>query len=371
LAGGLTLTLPATTAGATPVFPGSLVSLRATFDNTGAPGFNTGPAAMGVGAFWMDTGDGSGPDAGGKVFLHSSELDDQPVTALASFSYQYFIEPTSPVSLTPYPNLRVSSPDFGSRTLTSASALPPGVVGAWTTFAVPDDDWAFTGAPVVCDGSPVPVGGFTLAGLAGLCDETTIVPASLGLLGGVSVVTGAADGSGWVGWEGAIDDLRINDSQYDLEPAQITITPASPVTLTSRDPQTVTFTLQASGWNAFPGVDSSDDVIVPRPDVSGYEMEVGFRAEGATTVTGSAGVVGVPEAVLDLNSPPPPTTFTLDLTAALIGSVSSIPVHWVAPGEEEAGVAVNATTVPATTVLQLPGGAPAAAPAAAQPAFTG
>ncbi len=47
-------------------------------------------------------------------------------------------------------------------------------------------------------------------------------------------------------------------------------------------------------------------------------------------------------------------TFTLDVTAALIGSGSSIAVDWIAPGESTPGVAVNATTDPATTLLQLP-----------------
>ncbi len=83
---------------------------------------------------------------------------------------------------------------------------------------------------------------------------------ALGALGGISIVTGVSDGGGWAGWTGVIDDVRINDSQYDLEPAQVTITPASPVTLPSGDPQTVTFTLQASGWNSFPGTDTSGQV---------------------------------------------------------------------------------------------------------------
>jgi hypothetical protein len=57
-----------------------------------------------------------------------------------------------------------------------------------------------------------------------------------------------------------------------------------------------------------------------------------------------------------LNSPPPPITFTLDVTAALIGSGTSIAVDWIAPGADPAtaGVALNATTDPATTLLELP-----------------
>ena len=40
LAGGLVLTMPASPAGAIPIFPGSPGNLQVTFDNTGAPGFN-------------------------------------------------------------------------------------------------------------------------------------------------------------------------------------------------------------------------------------------------------------------------------------------------------------------------------------------
>ena len=370
LLAGLVLAWPNTpTAEATEIYPGNPGNLQVTFDNTGAPGFNTGPAAIGDGAFRMDTGSGSGASAGGKVFLHSNELDGASVTALESFSFQYFIDPTSPASPTPYANLRVSNPLFGgARTLTGASAPPPGTVGSFTTLTVPDDDWTFTGAPVTCSGNPVPVGGFTLAQLNTICPGTTIVATALGALGGISVVTGVSDGSGWAGWTGVIDDVRINDSQYDLEPAQVTITPASPVTLPSGDPQTVTFTLQASGWNSFPGTDTSGQV--PRLIVGGYEIQVGFRALGATTVEGLAGVVPVATAVSELSSPPPPITFTLDVTADMIGSLTTIPVDWVAPGAQVAGVAENATTVPPTTLLQLPGAAPAA-PVPADPSFTG
>ena len=82
---------------------------------------------------------------------------------------------------------------------------------------MPDDDWAFTGAPVTCSGNPVPVGGFTVGTSSnGICPGTTIVATALGALGGISVVTGVSDGSGWAGWTGVIDDVRINDSQYDL-----------------------------------------------------------------------------------------------------------------------------------------------------------
>ena len=121
LTGGLVFVLPASPASAIEIFPGNPGNLQVTFDNTGRPGFNTGPAAVGVGAFRMDTGAGEGPEAGGKVFLHSNELDGAPVTALEAFSYQYFIDPTSESLLTPFANLRVDNPLFtppGARTLT-------------------------------------------------------------------------------------------------------------------------------------------------------------------------------------------------------------------------------------------------------------
>src|SRR6187402_3015295 len=104
LVAGLVFVLPTGPAGAVPIFPGNTGNLRVTFDNTGTPGFNTGPAATGVGALRMDTGAGSGAGNGGKVFLHSGELDDSPVTDLDSFSFQYRIDPGSPVSLTPFAN---------------------------------------------------------------------------------------------------------------------------------------------------------------------------------------------------------------------------------------------------------------------------
>ena len=54
-----------------------------------------------------------------------------------------------------------------------------------------------------------------------------------------------------------IDDVHINDNQYDLEPPRVMITPASPVALSSRNAQTVSFTLRASGWNSFLAVDTT------------------------------------------------------------------------------------------------------------------
>ena len=101
------LVVPAGPAGAIPVYPGSPGALQVTFDNTGEPGFNTGLAATGVGSFRMNTGDGTGPSAGGKVFLHSTELDGQSVDAFESISFQYFIDLTSGSDRTPYVNLRV------------------------------------------------------------------------------------------------------------------------------------------------------------------------------------------------------------------------------------------------------------------------
>ena len=166
------------------------------------------------------------------------------------------------------------------------------------------------------------------------------------------VVTGLANGAGWAGWAGVIDDLRINSSVYDLEPAQVTVTPASPIVLTTRNPQTVTFTLQASGWNSFAGTDETG--AFPLPDVVGSEIQVGYQAVGATTVAGLAGVVPIATRLSQLTSPPPPVTFTLDLTAATIGSLATIPVSRVAPGTTVPGTAVHATVTPATTVLQLP-----------------
>ena len=356
--GGLAFVLPASPAGAVPIFPGSQGNLSVIFNNTGKPGFNTGPAAVGVGAFRMDTGAGTGSQAGGKVFLHSSELDGQPVTALTSFSYQYFIDSTSAVSLTPFPNLRVENQLFGgARTLTVEPT--PGVIGEFATVTVPTGatpGWAVTGAQLVCNGVPVPFN-FSLQELATICPGTNIVAATgLGAPGGISIVTGLNDGAGWAGWTGVIDDLRINASQYDLEPARITITPASPATLPSRDPQTVTFTLQASGWNTFFGLNTTP--VVDQPIVGGYDMQVGFRATGATTVTGLAGTVPIASQASQLTSPPPPVTFTLDVTAALIGSGNSITVDWIAPPATgqlpTPGVALNAITDPDATILQLP-----------------
>ncbi len=292
--GGLVFVLPASPAGAVPIFPGSQGNLSVIFNNTGRPGFNTGPAAVGVGAFRMDTGAGTGSQAGGKVFLHSSELDGQPVTALTTFSYQYFIDSTSAVSLTPFPNLRVNGPfdDPGARTLTVEPT--PGVIAQFATVTVPTGatpGWSVTGAQLSCNNVPVPFN-FSLQELTTICPGTSIVAATgLGAPGGISIVTGLNDGDGWAGSTGVIDDLRINASQYDLEPAWITITPASPATLPSRDPQTVTFTLQASGWNTFFGLNTTP--VVDQPIVGGYDMQVGFRATGATTVTGLAGKVPI------------------------------------------------------------------------------
>ena len=339
------LVVPAGTAGAIPVFPGNQGNLQVTFDNTGNPGFNTGTAATGVGSFRMDTGTGTGASAGGKVFLHSAELDGQPVTNLASLSFQYFIDPTSPVALTPYVNLRVDGPftPAGARTLTND--FTAGVQGAFTTITIDENtSWFATGSggQITCGTTTVDAQ-FTLAELAAACPGTSIVPTSFGFLGGVSIVTGVNDGSGWVGWTGVIDDVNINANQYDLEPARVTIAPASPVSLSSRNAQTVSFTLQASGWNSFLGVDTT--TLVPQLVVRGTPMEVGFNATGASPVTGSAGTIPVATAPTQLQSPPPPVTFDLAVTDALIGNVNSINVAWDA---------VNAVPDPATTVLQLP-----------------
>ena len=164
LAAGLVLVLPANPAAAAPAYPGSIVGdvLRVTFDNTGLPGFNTGPAALGVGAFRMDTGAGSGAGAGGKVFLHSFELDDQPLSALTSFSFQYFIDSTSPSVRAPYANLRVNNEllftPAGARTLTAE--VPDGVAGSFATATVPTgptSGWVVTGDPITCNGTLVPL----------------------------------------------------------------------------------------------------------------------------------------------------------------------------------------------------------------------
>jgi hypothetical protein len=236
----------------------------------------------------------------------------------------------------------------------------PGVRGQFATVTVPTGatpGWAVTGPQLVCNSVPVPFN-FSLQLLAEMCPGTNIVAGTrFGAPGGISVVTGLNDGAGWAGWTGVIDDLRINASQYDLEPARITITPTSPATLPSRDPQTVTFTLQASGWNTFFGLNTTPPVI-DQPIVGGSDMQVGFRATGATTVTGSAGTVPVASQVSQLTSPPPPVTFTLDVTAALIGSGNSITVDWIVPPATgqlpTPGVALNAVTDPAATILQLP-----------------
>ena len=44
-----------------------------------------------------------------------SGVAKRPLSALASWSFQYRIDPGSPVSLTPYANIRVNSPDFVQR----------------------------------------------------------------------------------------------------------------------------------------------------------------------------------------------------------------------------------------------------------------
>ena len=352
--------VPAGTAGATTIFPGNQGGLQVTFDNTGEPGFNTGPAATGVGAFRMDTGAGTGAGAGGKVFLHTSLLDGQPIASLTSLSFQTFIDPGSPVSLAPYVNLRVDSPSFlptGPRTLTTDTGT--GTVGQFTTITAPTGaatGWVATGLDglIHCTGGVDLPQTFSLEQLATDCPGTTIVPTTLGFLGGISIVTGVSDGlvPAWAGWTGVIDDVNINANQYDLEPARVTITPASPVALSSRNAQTVTFTLQASGWNSFAGVDTTG--VIPLPVVFGTPMQVGFNASGASSVTGSAGTFPAATALTQLQSPPPAVTFDLAVTNALIGNASSIGVNWVAPGGATPGVALNAVTNPATTVLQLP-----------------
>ena len=170
VAGAAALAMPASPAQAVPVFPGNPGHLRVTFDNTGAPGFHTGPGATGAGALRMDTGSGSGPSAGGKVFLHSDELDGSPLSALASWSFQYRIDPGSPSSFTPFVDIRVNNPEFGNRTLGIEPS--PGVVGSFETVTVPTgatDAWQFAGAPPTCGGTPVPVSAFSLDDLELLC----------------------------------------------------------------------------------------------------------------------------------------------------------------------------------------------------------
>jgi hypothetical protein len=341
--------------------------LQVTFDNTGEPGFNTGIAAIGVGALRMNTGAGTGAGNGGKVFLHARDLDGQPVTSLTSFSFQYFIDTASPVSLAPFFNLRVDSPSFdtpGARTL--SAEFGPGTVGAFATLSAPTGataGWAATGSAgnIICGGVDLgPV--FSLAALDATCAGTTIVPTSLGFLGGISIVSGVSDGAGWTNWVGVIDDVNINGSQYDLEPARITITPSSPVALPNRNAQAVDFTLQASGWNSFIGTDTTG--LIPQPAVFGNEMKVDFSAVGATTVTGPAATIPAATALSQLTNPPPPVAFTLQVTDALIGTATQIAVDWVAPPPSPPvpGVALNAVPIPATTVLQLPA-APGPVPA--------
>jgi hypothetical protein len=339
------LVVPSGTAGAIPIFPGNPGNLQVIFDNTGEPAFNTGLAATGVGAFRMNTGSGTGANAGGKVFLHSTEVDNQPVTALTSMSAQYFIDPTSPVQVTPYFNLRVEG-SFGARTLTTTSAV--GVpTGQFATINAPTGataGWTVTGAVITCGAVTIP-DPVSLEFLDASCPGTTIVPTSGALLGGVSIVTGTSDGANpnWVGWTGVIDDVHINASVYDLEPARVTITPTSPVALSSRNAQTVSFTLRASGWNSFLGLDTTG--VIPQLIVFGTDLEVGFSATGAGSASGPAATFPAATTFAQLQSPPPEVTFDLAVTDALIGDVDSIDVAWDA---------VNAVPDPATTVLQLP-----------------
>ena len=359
------LVVPAGTAGAIPIYPGNPGDLQVTFDNTGEPGFLTGPAVpglTGVGSFRMNTGVGSGDSAGGKVFLHSTELDDDPVDDLDSISYQYYIDLTSESDRIPYVNLRVISPNFdspGARTLATPD-VPADDLGVFDTITVDDDDevWAATGSggPIICGGEQLSVGGFSIEDLANICADTTIVAIGPANLGGVSIVTGVSNGANWTNWTGVIDNVQIttgaddvlNTNVYDLEPPLVTITPASPVALSSRSAQTVPFTLQASGWNSFVGVDTTgvipfDLIVFDNP------VEVAFNATGATSVSGTTGAFPLPEDESDLLPPdalpPPSVTLNLAVTDALIGDASSINVVWDG---------VNAVPSPATTVLQLP-----------------
>jgi hypothetical protein len=298
----------------------------------------------------MDTGAGTGDEAGGKVFLHLSELDNQPVTSLTSFSYQYFIETTSASNQQPYVNIRVDGPAFdGPRTLTNDISGTPGTVGGFTTRTAPTGatvGWAATGAGnIVCNGTDDLGATFSLQELHDTCAGTTIVATSLGRLGGISIVTGVANGTTppWAGWTGVIDDVHINSTVYDLEPAQVTITPASPVGLSSRSAQTVSFMLQASGWNSFAGTDTTG--FADRVIFFNGEIGVDFTATGATTASGSTGAFPSATTIGQLQGSPPPITFDLAVTTALIGGVNAINVNWVG---------TNAVPSPATTVLQLP-----------------
>ena len=271
-----------------------------------------------------------------------------------------------------------TSPSFdtpGARTLATTD-VPADDLGVFDTITVEEDDavWAATGSggPIICGGVTLDVGGFSIEDLATTCADTTIEPIGPLNLGGVSIVSGVSDGVNWANWTGVIDDVFINANQYDLEPAVVTITPASPVVLTTRAAQTVSFTLQASGWNSFVGVDTTQ--VIPELIIFDNPMEVAFNATGATSVTGSAGgPFPLPEDVDDLfptQSPPPSVTFDLAVTDALIGNASSINVDWVAPGGGTTpGVALNAVTSPVTTVLQLP--APPVVPPVEPPAEDG
>ncbi len=332
LTGGLVLVLPASPAGAIPIFPGNQGDLRVSFDNTGRARVQHGSC-----------GHGRRCVQDGHRRRHGCQRGRKGVSSLRG-TRRPIGDGSHDLQL---PVLhRLDEPGVADALRESSCGRPgvharrgthtddpadDGVVGEFTTVKVPTgatSGWQVTGDPITCGGAPLP-GEFSLEELATICPGTNIVATSFGTLGGVSVVTGVSNGAGWAGWTGVIDDLRINASQYDLEPAQFTVTPASPVTLDSRDPQSVEFTLQASGWNSFPGIDTVP--ALDRPIIGGYEMQVGFRATGATTVTGLAGTVPVATQLTQLTSPPPPVTFTLDVTAALIGSETSIAVDWIAP----------------------------------------
>jgi hypothetical protein len=286
------------------------------------------------------------------------QLDGQPVDSLTALSFEYFIDGAQLQE--PYFNLRVESPEFvdenglpdGARTLTTSHVA--GTAGQWTLESAPLGDqaaWVATGGDglIHCGAETLPQT-FSLDELVATCDDASIV--NFGLLGGIAIVTGEADGAGFVNWTGVIDNVTINANVYDLEPAQVTITPTSPVALASRSAQTVSFTLEASGWNSFRGLNTAGPVDLPI--VFGTPMEVGFNAVGASSVSGSAATFPAATALAQLASQPPDVTFDLAVTAALIGNVNAINVNWTG---------TNAVPSPATTVLQLPA-APGPGPSA-------
>ena len=139
------------TAGAIQVFPGNQGNFQVTFNGHWKAGVQhrTGGhrGRCLPNGHWLP---GTGPgNSGDKVFLHSSELDGQPVTSLTSMSTQSSIDPTSLVQVTPYFNLRVQG-SFGTRTLTTTSTLgvPTGRFATTTAPTGATAGWTVTGDPM-------------------------------------------------------------------------------------------------------------------------------------------------------------------------------------------------------------------------------